>query len=107
VSFNWNRIFTIERRLDCCRLGMGSVFSFPDADFPAKYTHRSRFCQVNSEATLKSRPWHETGPVSAEGRSTSAPPGVSTPRRLRRGVARNCDLPRKPSRTENVSSLSS
>jgi len=76
VSFNWNRIFTIERRPDCCRLDMGSAFSSPDARLPTDYTHQSRLCQENSEATLRRRPWPRTGPVSAQGPSASAPPGV-------------------------------
>ena len=51
VTFNWNRIFTMERRPECCRLGMGSAFSSPDADLPIYYTHKSRLCQVENEAT--------------------------------------------------------
>ncbi len=85
----------MERRPDCCRLGTGSAVSSPDADLPINYTHQPRLCQVESEATLRRRPWAQTEPVSAEGRSASAPPGVSTRQRLRRGVARGRDLPRE------------
>jgi len=74
---------------------MGSAFSSPDAGLLIYYTHVPRLCQVNCEATLRRRPWPETGPVFAEGPSASAPPGVSTRRRLRRGVARSRDLSRE------------
>jgi len=30
---------------------MGSAFSSPDADLPIYYTHESRLCQVENEAT--------------------------------------------------------
>jgi hypothetical protein len=69
MTFCWNRIPRRERRPDCCRLGMGSAFSSPDAGLLIYYTHVPRLCQVNCEATLRRRPWPETGPLSAEGPS--------------------------------------
>jgi hypothetical protein len=95
VTFRWNRISVKERRPDCCRLGMGSTFASPDELWPTYYTYESRPCKVNSEATPKSRPRPDAGPVSAQRRSASAPPGGSIRRRLRRGDPRSRDLPRE------------
>jgi hypothetical protein len=53
VTFNWNGIFTIERRPDSCRLGMGSAFSSLDACLPINYTHGTRLCQEKNEATVR------------------------------------------------------
>jgi hypothetical protein len=55
VRFKCNGTSTMERRRDCSRLGIGSAFSFPGTRLPTHYTHRTRLCQANNEATIGRR----------------------------------------------------